>query len=88
MWSVYILECNDSSFYTGISDDLDKRLQRHNAGRGAVYTKLRRPVKLLYAEDYETKSLARIREIEIKNFSVLNKRKLIRYGIGKRFVRK
>ena len=86
MWFVYILECNDKTFYTGISQDLIERVARHNIGRGSAYTKLRRPVALIYSEGFETKSKARLREIEIKDFSAENKRRLIRYGNGKKFL--
>lgn len=85
MWYVYILKCNDSSFYTGISNDIESRIERHNKGKGSKYTRVRRPVELLYAEGFETRSQALSREIEIKNFAIENKRKLVKYGPGKRF---
>jgi putative endonuclease len=84
MWYVYILECSDGSLYTGISSDVDGRLKRHNAGKGARYTRMHRPVKLLYSEQFDTKSEALIREIEIKNFSIENKKRLIKFGRGER----
>ena len=49
-WHVYIIECSDGSLYTGITNDLDKSITAHNDGRGAKYTKSRRPVRLRYSE--------------------------------------
>ena len=49
-WMIYILECNDSSFYTGITNNLKKRLEAHNQGKGAKYTQGKRPVELVYKE--------------------------------------
>jgi putative endonuclease len=85
MWYVYILRCKDGSFYTGISVDVEKRLERHNNSKGAKYTRARRPVELLYAEKFDTKIEAIKREIEIKSFSRENKIKLIKFGLGQRF---
>ena len=47
-WYVYIVECSDKTFYTGISTDVDKRIETHNKGRGAKYTKYKRPVTYLF----------------------------------------
>ena len=66
---VYMLECADGSFYIGWTNDLRKRLETHNSGRGAKYTRSRRPVKLVYTEQYESKSDALRREYEIKQLS-------------------
>ena len=85
MWRVYIVQCNDGSYYTGITVDLEERLNRHNEGRGSLYTKQRRPVQLKYLEKFETREKARNREIEIKDFSIKNKEKLILRGRGERF---
>ena len=59
---MYVLECADGSLYTGYTTDIEKRLKTHNAGKGAKYTKSRRPVILVYSEQYETKSEALRRE--------------------------
>ena len=83
MWHVYILQCRDGSYYTGISTDVQSRLERHNCGRGAQYTKSRRPTELVYVEKHESKKSAQQREIAIKNLSVVNKEKLIRLGLAK-----
>ena len=85
MWYVYILRCNDSSLYTGISTDVVERLLRHNSGKGAKYTRFRKPVGLAYTEEFQNKSQALKREIEIKKLSTENKKKLIKFGLGHRF---
>ncbi len=63
----YILECADGSLYTGYTPDLEKRVETHNAGKGAKYTRGRRPVKLVYSEEYDTKEEAMRREYQIKH---------------------
>ena len=66
---VYILECADHSLYIGYTNDLEKRIHRHNnAKSGAHYTKIRRPVILKYSEQYKTLSEALKREHEIKSW--------------------
>ena len=57
-WYIYILECADKTLYTGSTNDLDKRLEAHNSGNGAKYTKARLPVKLVYHEEFEDKKEA------------------------------
>jgi putative endonuclease len=84
MWHVYILQCYEGSYYTGITGDLKTRLSDHNRGKGSLYTRLRRPVKLVYAEKIANKKNAEIREIEIKQLSKRNKEKLIKFGLGER----
>ena len=75
---VYILECNDGSLYTGIAKDIQKRLEEHNTSdKGAKYTKVRRPVKLVYSESSENRSSASKREYEIKKLTRLKKLQLI-----------
>ncbi|WP_125588670.1 GIY-YIG nuclease family protein [Companilactobacillus jidongensis] len=66
---VYILLCADKTFYIGTTNDVSKRVSTHNAGKGAKYTKARRPVQLLYYENQHNKSDALKREIELKKFS-------------------
>ncbi|MFA5276180.1 MAG: GIY-YIG nuclease family protein, partial [Candidatus Omnitrophota bacterium] len=68
-WHIYIVECSDKSYYTGITTDLVKRVDRHNSGNGAKYTRARRPVSLVYSEECISKSEAKRREVEIKSFS-------------------
>ncbi len=65
-WSVYIVRCGDDSLYTGIAKDVDARLKQHNSGRGAAYTRARRPVTLVYRRDGFTRSEALVREARIK----------------------
>ena len=75
---IYILECSDKSLYTGITKDIEKRLEEHNTSpKGAKYTKARRPVKLLYQEPSLNRSTASKREYAIKKLTRLNKLKLI-----------
>lgn len=77
-WAVYILRCNDDSLYTGSTNNLEKRLHEHNNLKsGAHYTKIRRPVELVYFEMYETMSEVRKRENEIKKLKREEKEKLI-----------
>ena len=76
-WQVYILKCADGSLYTGITSDLTKRMETHNAGKGAKYTMARLPVELLYSEDADDRSAASKRELEIKSYSREEKLKLI-----------
>jgi len=80
MWQVYILQCADGSFYTGIAKDMKKRIATHNAGRGAKYTKSRCPVKLVYDEPAVSRSAAQKREYAIKCLSRFDKENLVRAG--------
>jgi putative endonuclease len=74
---VYILECNDGTLYTGWTNDIDKRLKAHNEGKGAKYTRGRRPLKLVYIENLESKSEALMRENKIKAMTRNEKKQLI-----------
>ena len=75
---VYILECSDKTLYTGISTDIERRLDEHNnSDKGAKYTKIRRPLKLVYSEKSENRSSASKREYEIKKLSREKKLELI-----------
>ena len=73
----YILECADNTLYCGWTNDIEKRLADHNAGKGAKYTKPRLPVKLVYFEMFETKEEAMSREWHIKQLSREQKLALI-----------
>lgn len=80
---VYMLLCRDRTFYTGTSNNVTKRVATHNAGKGAKYTKVRRPVKLMYTEELKDKSAALKREIAIKKLSRAQKIKLLKsHGIN------
>lgn len=76
-WVVYILECSDNSLYTGITNDMARRLNEHRTGRGAKYTKHRRPLRMRYAEYQGTKSAALKREAAIKSLDRVKKLALI-----------
>ena len=76
-WQVYIVQCADETLYTGVTNHLDQRLKNHNSGKGAKYTRVRLPVKLVYAESCQNHSVALKREWAIKQFSRLDKLKLI-----------
>lgn len=73
----YILECNDKTYYTGWTTDVEKRLRVHNEGKGAKYTRSRLPVKLVYVEEWETKQQAMQREAYIKGLTRKDKEKLV-----------
>lgn len=65
-WKLYMLRCGDGSLYTGITVDVEKRLEAHRAGKGAKYTRGRGPLELVYSEECGDHSTALRREIEIK----------------------
>ena len=74
----YIVKCSDGTFYTGWTNDLTRRMEAHNQGRGEKYKKARRPVTLIYYETFETKEEAMKREYAIKRLSRKEKEELIR----------
>lgn len=74
----YIVRCNDGTYYTGWTNDIEKRLKTHNEGKGAKYTKTRRPVTLVYYESFQTKEEAMRREWEIKQMKRGEKEKLFK----------
>ena len=76
----YIVRCSDGTYYTGWTNDIEKRMKAHNEGKGAKYTKTRRPVVLMYYESFQTKEEAMRREWEIKQLKRGEKEKLM--GIG------
>ncbi|KAA0139411.1 GIY-YIG nuclease family protein [Gimesia chilikensis] len=77
-WFVYILRCVDGSFYTGITTDLNRRCEQHNAGTASRYTRSRLPVSMVYHEIQANRSLALKRELEIKAMSRKAKEELIK----------
>ena len=77
-WFVYILECNDGTYYTGITTNLENRLTTHNKGKGAKYTRNRLPVKLLISFEMEDRSQASKEEYRIKQLSKKEKISLIK----------
>jgi putative endonuclease len=81
-WWIYIMQCKDQTLYTGVTTDLERRLNEHNgkgptAAKGAKYTRVRRPIKIVYTEICENRSKACKRESAIKKLTRTNKFKLI-----------
>lgn len=79
-WFVYILRCADDSYYTGIAKNVDARAAMHNSGRGAAYTRPRRPVEVVYREKKFSRVAALLREIDIKRLPRTQKTGLILRG--------
>ena len=79
----YMVRCRDGSLYTGYTNDLDNRIETHNSGRGAKYTRSRLPVELVYFEEFSTKEEAMSREWHIKRLKRLQKEKLIAGSLPK-----
>ncbi len=77
MFYVYLLRCNDDTLYCGYTTDIAKRLQAHNNGEGAKYTRSRRPVTLVYSEEFSAKTEALKRECAIKKLTRRQKLELI-----------
>ncbi len=78
----YIVECSDGTYYTGWTTDTERRVKAHNAGRGARYTSMRVPVKLVYIEPQPDRSTAMKRERAIKRLRRSKKLALIEGGVG------
>ncbi len=78
---VYILRCKDNSLYTGWTTNLENRINCHNLGKGAKYTRSRRPVELVYYECFDNKSEALKREYQIKQLTKQEKELLIKQGL-------
>lgn len=68
MWYIYLLKCGDNSLYTGITNDIEKRLTSHREGKGSKYVRSRLPIKLVHQEEYNLKEEASRRELEIKSW--------------------
>jgi putative endonuclease len=81
---VYILECRDGSYYTGYTSNIKNRLKLHNSGRGAKYTRDRRPLRLVWVKKYSYFKRAFRRELEIKRLSRKKKEQLISSYDGRR----
>jgi putative endonuclease len=77
-WFVYILRCRDGSLYTGMTNDLPRRLSMHRSGRGGAYTRSRLPVRLVYSERRRTRGAALRREAELKRLARSAKLALVR----------
>ena len=87
-WGVYIVRCSDGSLYTGVAKDVEARLKKHNLGRGAAYTRTRRPVKKVYEELGLTRSAALVREAGIKALPRVKKQELTGVAQAVRITRK
>ncbi len=83
LYYFYLLRCSDGSLYSGSTIDLKAREKRHNDGKGAKYTRGRRPVKVAYFEKFTTLLEARKREAQIKRWPREKKENLIKYGVLK-----
>ena len=82
-WYIYIVRCSDDSLYTGITKDIDRRIDEHNNGsKGAAYTRSHRPVKLVYQESCNDRSEATVRESEIKKLSKKEKELMIKKSVN------
>jgi putative endonuclease len=77
-WIIYILKCKDQSLYTGITNDIDKRIEKHISGNGSKYLRGRLPIKLVYEEIALNRSEATKRELEIKKLNKKEKQFLIK----------
>ncbi|MGL4366922.1 MAG: GIY-YIG nuclease family protein [Brevinemataceae bacterium] len=76
-WFVYMIECRGGSLYTGIAKDPVKRFKMHLSGRGAKYTKIYKPISLVFVEEHSCHRSAFLRECQIKRFSTIKKRTFI-----------
>ena len=85
-WVIYMVKCNDGSIYTGISNNLKKRLETHAKGNGSKYVRARLPFRLIYTEECLNRSKAIKREIEIKKLAKKNKELLVKlYNIKRSY---
>ncbi len=76
-WSLYILECRDGSFYTGVTTDVERRLREHQAGTASRYTRSRRPLALVHLEECGSRSQALARECAVKSLGRKAKEELV-----------
>ncbi len=79
-WTLYVAECSDGSYYTGIAKDVGKRIEAHNAGKGAKYTSTHGPVKLVFQEPQASYSAALRREFQVKGLSKERKVRFVQGG--------
>ena len=76
-WTVYILRCADGTLYTGITNDLERRISEHQSGQGAKYTKGRGPFEIVFNEPHRNRADASRREVEVKSMNRVQKLKLV-----------
>lgn len=74
---MYLLLCDDGSYYTGYTNNVASRFERHKKGYGARYTRIRRPEKVVYVEEFRTRGAAIRRELQVKSLSHREKRELV-----------
>ncbi len=79
-WFLYILQCQNDSFYTGVTKDLERRLKMHNDGKASRYTRARRPVEMIYHEDCASHAQALVRECQVKALPRKKKEQLVLSG--------
>jgi putative endonuclease len=79
-WRIYIIRCKDSKLYTGITNDIERRIKEHNSGNGCRFTKYRYPVELLYTEKAASRAAALKREARVKSCTRVEKLALIKKG--------
>ena len=79
-WYVYILECSDKTFYIGTTNDVEERLEKHNSGKGAKYTRGRTPVKIKFTMECKDRAEACQYEYKLKKYSREEKLELIKTG--------
>ena len=84
MWFVYILKCVDDSLYTGYTDNLEKRFEKHKSGKASKYTRSHKPKEIVFFEKYDKKIVALRREREIKKLERKEKLSLIKSRSAKR----
>jgi putative endonuclease len=82
MWFTYVLICEDDSLYTGSTNDLEKRFLNHKNGKGGKYTRSHKPLRIIHCEEFETKSEALKREIEIKSWTRARKIQALKLTIN------
>lgn len=80
-WVLYILQCSNGAFYTGITNNVERRFKMHNEGKASKFTRTRRPVKLIYQEKCGTRIDALSREYKVKTFTRQRKKELIQGSI-------
>jgi len=80
MWFVYIIKCVDGSLYTGSTNDLEGRFEKHKNGKGAKYTRSHIPDRIVFVEKHNKKIMALKREREIKNFTRKEKLKFLKFN--------
>lgn len=82
-WYLYVIECDDGRLYTGISNDVEKRFKKHASGKGAIFTRMNRPVRILAKQKYPNKRFAAKAEAQLKKFDRATKLAWVDYHQGR-----